>query len=66
MTMVHYETCLPHWETVGSPLFVTFRLHGRLPRSRPFPPGAVTPGLVHDPAQFLWSSAAGRLKPAAG
>ena len=34
----HYERRLPHWDAVGQPLFVTFRLHGSLPASRVFPP----------------------------
>lgn len=37
----HYERRLPHWDVVGEPLFVTFRLHGSLPTSRVFPPGGV-------------------------
>ena len=36
--MRHYERRLPHWDTVGQPLFVTFRLHGSLPAHRVFPP----------------------------
>jgi REP element-mobilizing transposase RayT len=36
--MRHYERRLPHWDVVGRPLFVTFRLHGSLPASRVFPP----------------------------
>jgi len=36
--MQHYERRLPHWDTVGQPLFVTFRLHGSLPAHRVFPP----------------------------
>ncbi len=36
--MRHYERRLPHWDTVGQPLFVTFRLHGSLPANRAFPP----------------------------
>jgi len=36
--MKHYERRLPHWDAVGQPLFVTFRLHGSLPASRVFPP----------------------------
>ncbi len=35
--MKHYERRLPHWDTVGQPLFITFRLHGTLPASRVFP-----------------------------
>ena len=40
--MKHYERRLPHWDTIGQPLFVTFRLHGTLPRSRVFPPDKLT------------------------
>ena len=29
---------LPHWDVVGRPLFVTFRLHDSLPAGRTFPP----------------------------
>ena len=36
--MSHYERRLPHWNVVGQPLFVTFRLHGSLPAHRVFPP----------------------------
>ena len=36
--MRHYERRLPHWDAVGVPLFVTFRLHGSLPANRVFPP----------------------------
>src|SRR5690349_18374780 len=42
--MAHYERRLPHWDTVGSPLFVTFRLHGSLPANRVFPPANLTSG----------------------
>jgi REP element-mobilizing transposase RayT len=42
--MAHYERRLPHWDVVGSPLFVTFRLHGSLPANRVFPPGRLTSG----------------------
>ena len=37
--MRHYERRLPHWDVIGRPLFVTFRLYGSLPASRVFPPG---------------------------
>ena len=40
--MRHYERRLPHWDIVGQPLFVTFRLHGSLPRNRVFPPAQTT------------------------
>jgi REP element-mobilizing transposase RayT len=36
--MVHYERRLPHWDSPGIPLFVTFRLYGSLPASRIYPP----------------------------
>ena len=32
---------LPHWDVVGEPLFVTFRLHGSLPANRDFPPAVM-------------------------
>lgn len=36
--MRRYDRRLPHWDTVGQPLFVTFRLYGSLPAHRVFPP----------------------------
>jgi REP element-mobilizing transposase RayT len=36
--MRYYQRRLPHWDVVGRPLFVTFRLHGSLPAGRMFPP----------------------------
>ena len=42
--MKHYERRLPHWEVIGQPLFVTFRLHGSLPSNRVFPPAKLTSG----------------------
>ncbi len=42
--MRRYERRLPHWEVVGQPLFITFRLHGTLPVSRVFPPQRLTTG----------------------
>ncbi len=36
--MREYARRLPHWDVVGHPLFVTFRLHGSLPDHRVFPP----------------------------
>jgi REP element-mobilizing transposase RayT len=36
--MRHYERRLPHWDVIGQPLFVTFRLAGSLPSGRVFPP----------------------------
>jgi REP element-mobilizing transposase RayT len=40
----HYERRLPHWQAVGQPLFITFRLHGSLPAQRVFPPARMTAG----------------------
>ena len=42
--MKHYERRLPHWDVVGQPLFVTFRLHGSLPANRVFPPARLSKG----------------------
>jgi REP element-mobilizing transposase RayT len=42
--MKHYQRRLPHWDVVGQPLFVTFRLHDSLPANRVFPPDRVTNG----------------------
>jgi REP element-mobilizing transposase RayT len=42
--MARYSRRLPHWDIVGEPIFVTFRLHGSLPANRIFPPDNVTPG----------------------
>jgi putative DNA methylase len=42
--MLHYERRLPHFDVVGQPLFVTFRLHGSLPDKRIFPPQQLTSG----------------------
>jgi putative transposase len=42
--MREYERRLPHWDIVGEPLFVTFRLHGSLPANRIFPPERLTNG----------------------
>jgi len=39
-----YTRRLPHWDSIGAPLFVTFRLHGSLPASRVFPPARVSNG----------------------
>jgi len=36
--MRHYAWRLPHWDSVGEPLFVTFRLYGM------FPPEQLTSG----------------------
>jgi REP element-mobilizing transposase RayT len=40
--MRHYDRRLPHWDVVGQPLFVTFRLHGSLPKGRAFPPAQLS------------------------
>ena len=42
--MKQYERRLPHWDVVGHPLFVTFRLYGTLPTSRIFPPERLSSG----------------------
>lgn len=42
--MRYHERRLPHWDVTGHPLFVTFRLHGSLPRGRDFPPAHVSSG----------------------
>jgi REP element-mobilizing transposase RayT len=42
--MRFYERRLPHFDVVGRPLFVTFRLHDSLPASRVFPPSSLTTG----------------------
>lgn len=39
-----YQRRLPHWDVLGQPLFVTFRLHGSLPAHRMFPPARLTSG----------------------
>lgn len=40
----HHDRRLPHWDATGQPLFVTFRLHGSLPRQRDFPPDRLNSG----------------------
>ncbi len=40
--MRHQERRLPHWDVVGQPIFVTFRLHGSLPATRVFAPEGLT------------------------
>ncbi len=40
--MNRYDRRLPHWDVVGQPLFVAFRLHGSLPAKRVFPPARLT------------------------
>jgi len=42
--MRYYERRLPHFDVVGQPLFVTFRLYDSLPRNRAFPPESLTTG----------------------
>ncbi len=42
--MIVTERRLPHWDVAGGTLFVTFRLHGSLPASRPFPRESVSGG----------------------
>lgn len=42
--MKHYKRRLPHFEVIGQPLFVTFRLDGSLPRNRVFPPAQIADG----------------------
>jgi putative transposase len=42
--MGHCERRLPHWDVIGAPLFVTFRLHGSLPANRVFTPDRMTSG----------------------
>jgi REP element-mobilizing transposase RayT len=42
--MKRYERRLPHWDVVGQPVFVTFRLHDSLPTNRVFPPEQLTSG----------------------
>ena len=34
--MLRHQRHLPHWDTVGQPQFITFRLHGSLPATRAF------------------------------
>jgi len=36
--MRHYQRLLAHWDIVGQPLFVSFRLHASLPAHRVFLP----------------------------
>jgi REP element-mobilizing transposase RayT len=42
--MAYSEHRLPHWDVIGQPLFVTFRLHGSLPARRQFRPAHMTSG----------------------
>ncbi|MGD0775909.1 MAG: transposase [Candidatus Solibacter sp.] len=46
--MSFHSRHLPHWQPEGAPLFVTWRLHGSLPRNR-FPPPSATAGQA-----FVW------------
>jgi REP element-mobilizing transposase RayT len=39
-----YERRLPHWDVIGRPVFVTFRLFGSLPANRVFPPANLSSG----------------------
>ena len=39
-----YERGLPHGDTVGGALFVTFRFYGSLPANRGFPPERLSDG----------------------
>jgi REP element-mobilizing transposase RayT len=47
--MRHYQRRLPHWDAVGQPLFVTFRLQDSLPAHRVFPPD----NLAHSGRAFV-------------
>ena len=40
--MAYSERRLPHFSVIGVPVFVTFRLHGSLPRGRSFRPDTLT------------------------
>ena len=42
--MREYSRRLPHWDVLGQPVFVTFRLHGSLPSNRVFPPARMRAG----------------------
>jgi len=42
--MPFHQRRLPHWEALGRPVFVTFRLCGSLPPSRVFPGEQLTSG----------------------
>ena len=39
-----HDRRLTHWDVTGHPMFITFRLHGTLPRQRVFPHQQVTSG----------------------
>jgi len=47
--MAFYERRLPHWHPPGKDVFVTWRLHGTLPRNRFIPPGGFSSGQA-----FAW------------
>jgi REP element-mobilizing transposase RayT len=60
--MRSYERRLPHWNVIGQPLFVTFRLAGSLPANRVFPPARLTSGKAFVAMdKLLDSSASGPL-----
>ena len=42
--MNRYQRRLPHWDVIGQPVFVTFRLYGSLPAHRVFPLARLTTG----------------------
>jgi len=42
--MNRYERRLPHWDSIGHMMFVTFRLRDSLPANRAFPPEKITGG----------------------
>ncbi len=44
--MSYYERTLPHWHPVGTSIFLTWRLHGSLPKSarKEIVPSKTTPG----------------------
>jgi putative DNA methylase len=56
--MRFYERRLPHFDVVGQPLFVTFRLHDSLPAHRVFPPSSLTTGKAFVEMDRLLDSAA--------
>ena len=43
-SVTFYKRRLPHWDVIGQPMFVTFRLDGSLPPGRAFPPARLTSG----------------------
>jgi REP element-mobilizing transposase RayT len=42
--MYYHQRRLPHWEMIGQPLFVSFRLYDSLPQGRAFPPERLASG----------------------